>query len=374
MALDIKSITEKFAQTAFQLSQERSDFLLPQLLDFVKQKKWINLRPEYQRRLVWDDVKRSLFIESLLLNIPIPAVFLFEWDLSRYEVMDGQQRINSIVEFYSDKYALKGLERWEDLNGLTYSKLPDLLQRGLDRRRITATVLLLEAAQSTPEKKREIRKLVFERLNTGGLQLTAQELRNCLYGSKFNNMLIELARTKQFTDTFEIPAYKSHLDKDGEPTQKLKENKYYKRMLDCEIVLRFFSFRKKSNLKGSVKAMLDRVMEENMDSSEAQIETFRKEFMERLAMAVSIFGAHAFRYTDENGKVQLSIPLFDGVMVAIDRNWDQKSMLLQKRATIQRNVQRLISDEDSFEVIVGKPNTAKAVAKRLDILTEAMGA
>jgi hypothetical protein len=187
-------------------------------------------------------------------------------------------------------------------------------------------------------------------------------------------LLIELARAKQFTDTFEIPTFKNHLDKDGEPTQKLKENKYYKRMLDCEIVLRFFAFRKKSNLRGSVKAMLDRVMEENMDSSEAQIETFRKEFLERLATAVGIFGANAFRYTDENGKVQLSIPLFDGVMVAIDRNWDKKSNLLNRRATIQKNVQKLINDETSFEVIVGKPNTAKAVAKRLDILTEAMGA
>jgi hypothetical protein len=61
-------------------------------------------------------------------------------------------------------------------------------------------------------------------------------------------------------------------------------------------------------------------------------------------------------------------------MVAIDRNWDKKSNLLNRRATIQKNVQKLINDETSFEVIVGKPNTAKAVAKRLDILTEAMGA
>jgi hypothetical protein len=89
--------------------------------------KWINLRPEYQRRLVWDDAKRSLFIESLLLNVPVQAVFLFEWDLSRYEVMNGQQRINSVVDFYSDQFVLKGLKRWEELNGKTYSKLP-LLQ------------------------------------------------------------------------------------------------------------------------------------------------------------------------------------------------------------------------------------------------------
>src|SRR5436190_22961065 len=65
---DTKAIEKKFDETAFRLSQERSDFLLPQILDFVRERKWLNLRPEYQRRLVWDDAKRSLFIESLLLN------------------------------------------------------------------------------------------------------------------------------------------------------------------------------------------------------------------------------------------------------------------------------------------------------------------
>lgn len=365
-------IIDKFSQTAFQISQERSDFLLPQLLDFVRARKWINLRPEYQRRLVWDDFKRSLFIESLLLNIPVPAVFLFEWDLSRYEVMDGQQRINSVVDFYDNQYPLRGLKRWEELNGKTYAQLPELLQRGLDRRRITATVLLLEGTQSAVKRK-EIRKLVFERLNTGGLQLNAQELRNCLYGGRFNELLIELARTKLFTDIFEIPAYKSHLDKRGEPTTKLKENKLYRRMVDCELVLRFFAFRRKSNLKGSVRAMLDRTMEENQDISEAIEDTLRVEFNERLAIARQIFEDDVFRYEDELGKVHISFPLFDGVMVAIDRLWENRAQLVKRKTVIRKRVRALLQNPQSYEVIVGKPNTAKAVAKRMDILTGALG-
>jgi hypothetical protein len=70
-----RQLEEKFAVTAFRLSQERNDFFLPQILDFVNRSKWVNLHPEYQRRLVWDVKKKSLFIESLLLNIPIPPVF-----------------------------------------------------------------------------------------------------------------------------------------------------------------------------------------------------------------------------------------------------------------------------------------------------------
>ena len=94
------------------VTQERSDFLLPQIVDFVRQKKWLNLRPEYQRRLVWDATKKSLFIESLLMNIPVPPLFVYEADLARYEVMDGQQRITAIQEFYSNNLALAGLEQW----------------------------------------------------------------------------------------------------------------------------------------------------------------------------------------------------------------------------------------------------------------------
>ena len=69
---------------------------------------------------------------------------MYEWDLSRYEVMDGQQRLNSIVDFYENGFALKSLEKWKELNGLRYRELPEILQRGLDRRRLSATVQLVE--------------------------------------------------------------------------------------------------------------------------------------------------------------------------------------------------------------------------------------
>src|SRR5438876_2355547 len=118
------------------LSQERNDFLLPQIHDFVKNKKWVNVRPEYQRRLVWDRKKKSLLIESLLMNVPIPPVFLYESDLNRYEVMDGQQRLNTVMEFYENQFSLTGLETWDVLNGFTYAKCPPRIQRGLDRRRL----------------------------------------------------------------------------------------------------------------------------------------------------------------------------------------------------------------------------------------------
>ncbi len=157
----------------------------------------MNLRPEYQRRLVWDIEKKSRFVESLLMNIPVPPIFLYETDLNRYEVMDGQQRLNTILEFYDNNLVLRGLETWSVLNGQTYSKCPPKIQRGLDRRRISANVLLAESIRD-PKHSDFIRRTVFERLNTGGQPLNHQELRNSLYSGPFNELLIELAGNSLF--------------------------------------------------------------------------------------------------------------------------------------------------------------------------------
>lgn len=362
-----------FAATAFRLTQERSDFLLPQVRDFVNQKKWINLRPEYQRRTVWDDAKRSLFIESLLLNVPIPPIFLYEQDLSRYEVMDGQQRLNAIIDFYENSFALKGLERWAQINGWRYSELPETLKRGLDRRRISATVLLVGSGEGSDQQpdKSDVRKLVFERLNTGGQPLNGQELRNCLYAGNFNDLITaKLSADPVFTASWGIPAHSENLDKADKPSEALRKNLLYRRMLDCEIVLRFFAFRKTTNVRGSVRAILDRTLEENRNLSSEAVAQLEEDFRSRIKLARDVFGAGVFRYTDKHGKAQLSQPLYDGVMVALDRLWPRRRQILAAKTAVVRSVEQLIKDEQAFEVIVGKPNTAKAVLKRLDLLTK----
>ncbi|WP_396615152.1 DUF262 domain-containing protein [Lysobacter soli] len=206
-------IEQLYESGDFHVVQERSDFLLPQINDFVKKERWINTRPEYQRRLVWDRKKKSRLIESLLMNIPVPPIFLFEHDLNRYEVMDGQQRLNSIMEFYSNELKLSGLEHWGVLNGMTYSQLPPKIQRGLDRRRISATVLLNESGGGL-EGARELRRQIFDRLNTGGQKLNAQELRNCLYSSGFNELVVKLAGNPTFNDLWGIPRYRDNIRKE----------------------------------------------------------------------------------------------------------------------------------------------------------------
>jgi len=360
-------IEKMYDQGENRVTQERNDFLLPQVIGLVKDERWINLRPEYQRRLVWDDGKKSRFIESLLMNIPVPPVFLYEIDLNRYEVMDGQQRLNTIIEFYENNLTLKGLETWSVLNGRTYGKCPPRIQRGLDRRRISANVLLAENI-SDPVQADFIRRTVFERLNTGGQPLNHQELRNSLYSGPLNNLLIELAGGRLFDRIWGIPPYEDHYRKeDGYIDAALAANKRFKRMKDCEIVLRFFAFRDPTRIKGSVRNILDSYMKLTKDLVPAEIQELRDRFSKCLRIASSVFKTKTFR-VPVNGKWRYSEPLFDAVMVAIDRLADHERRLIANRKEIRKALLKQLEKEDVYEIIVGRPNTAKAVKHRIAIV------
>jgi hypothetical protein len=91
--------------------------------DSVKEKRY-KLDPEYQRRHRWNNQRKSRLIESFLMNIPVPPVFLYERDLARFEVMDGRQRLTALAEYYADEFRLEGLQYWPELNGRTYTQLP----------------------------------------------------------------------------------------------------------------------------------------------------------------------------------------------------------------------------------------------------------
>lgn len=183
--------------------------------------------------------KKSLLIESLLMNIPIPPVFLFEKDYNSYEVMDGLQRLSTIQDFLNDDLKLSSLEYWTELNGKRFSELPNILQRGLLRRTISAIVLLAESSRQADDD--DIRMILFKRLNTGGIQLNPQELRNALYPGNFNDMLIRVSESDLFRDVWGIPKYDE--SENTNPSKELMENSLYKTMGDCEIVLRFFAIR-----------------------------------------------------------------------------------------------------------------------------------
>ncbi|WP_138945729.1 DUF262 domain-containing protein [Plantibacter sp. M259] len=193
----------------------------------------IEIAPAYQRQFRWDIERQSRLVESLLLGIPVPSLFMAtNVDVAKgttWEVVDGLQRLLSLVSFLGDSdtrstaklkgqsTALTGLEKLTLLEGLTATDLPADIRTGLEDRPIKVIVL-------NDKSDLRVRFDLFERLNTGGIKLTDQEVRECVYMGEFVNLLDELAGSPSFNTVVKLPVGQQ---RDGTAQ---------------EYVLRFFAF------------------------------------------------------------------------------------------------------------------------------------
>ena len=172
--------------------------------------------PDIQREYVWDNGKASRLIESLVLNIPIPALYFAENQEAKYEIIDGHQRVRSIVGYVNNEFSLSGIAVLREYKGLRFHQLPEREQRFLKMRTLRTILISID---SHPNMRFEI----YERLNTGAILLNAQELRNSIYRGPFNNLLHELAKTSEFRK------------------QLIGTKVPRRRMVDEELILRFLS-------------------------------------------------------------------------------------------------------------------------------------
>jgi hypothetical protein len=141
--------------------------------------------PDYQRMMQWDDTRKSYFIESLILRIPIPPVFLYEVD-GKLEIVDGSQRIRTMVEFRNNGFGLSGLEKLDVLNGFKFSDLPPSTAKRLLNTPIRTFILEQGTDEST-------RVELFRRINTSSKALTEAEIRKGAYRGPFLDLVIDCA-------------------------------------------------------------------------------------------------------------------------------------------------------------------------------------
>jgi hypothetical protein len=342
---------------------------------------YINLNPPYQRRLRWDVKRKSRLIESLLMNVPIPPVFLYETDLARYEVVDGQQRLSAIREFFNNEFALTGLEQWSGLNGRRFSTLPPRIKSGLNRRSLAAVILLAESQSavegSDAAGERDIKQYVFERLNTGGVRLNPQEIRNALYDGPFNRLLHELSRDPLFTSVWEIP--EKETNEETSPSEALRENTLYRQMLDCEIVLRFFTLSEPEKLSTSIKASLDSTMKRFSALPQMGLDRWRSRYLLCLGMASELYAEEAFRLSPKHPQSRgpLSRALYDAVMIGLFRviwsgtdrpSVEARRALVAQREYIAEETRRLMQDPAAYDLLVGRFNTKKSILERIELL------
>lgn len=367
-----QEIDDAFQNISFRVIYQTNSFLLPQLRDLIDDGEVINVRPEYQRRSRWTNKKRSQLIESLLLNVPIPSLFFYESDLARYEVMDGQQRMNAIADYLSNSFALTGMEKLPFLNRKKYQDLTPRIKRSLDRASLSAVVLLQES-KTTENDPFLIRRYVFEKLNTGGEKLNAQELRNSLYRSEFNKLIVSLAREKKFCEAFGIPVY-THLDDDPMYQNKAREkNQMYKTMADCQAVLRVFALLDDLDISGSMRVILDRCMKKNLNKNSVEVEELKEKFIKTLQTSISFFDGQPFLLpANESGKQRVSLAFFDAVMVSVWRRFDKMDDMEKSTQRIGEQISAALLG--NLEALTGKANTSTAIKARINLIGAAIDA
>lgn len=363
-----KQIEQKYDEGQARIIIQRNDFLVPNLLAMFEKKEVLDMSPPYQRRTRWNDTKRSHLIESLLMNIPIPPIFLYERDYAQYEVMDGQQRLASIRSFFRNEFKLRDLRVWPELNGRDFRDLPLKIQRGLERRGLAAVIILTESSKD-PKAAMEIRQYVFERLNTGGERLNAQEIRNCLYASPFNDILISLARSEAFTTVWNIPPKES--TEPHKVSRKLEKNPLYSKMADCEIVLRYFALNDLSHFKGGMKRTLDDCMIRFQKLKKERCLELEAEYTEAFGIASTVYGEGLFRLAKEGAlSGRRSVPLADAILIAFGKIRDKKKELVSSATKIVAATLAALQTPEQYELLVGRGNTKKAIEDRLSLMKD----
>jgi hypothetical protein len=336
---------------------------------FVQQlsnERYMDLRPFYQRRPRWDPVRQSRLIESFLINLPVPPVFLYERDYNSYEVMDGQQRITAIKDFYDGKLKLKGLQYWPELDGRYYHNLPKTVKAGIDRRSISSIVMLKESAPED-EEALLLREIVFERLNTGGVALERQEIRNALFQGRLNETIMDLSRHDTIRKAWKLPLYDPEEDERKDP--ELVDSSFYQKMEDAELVLRFFALRNVDHYTKGMQGFLDLYMMKASRLGDAAIDQLEDHFTLVMDTVEEIYGDLAFQPFVPEKHEWLGRPqkaFFDAVAVAISQNIQKASILVQRKEDVLQRTKQLFEDHEEG-TFTGRGNTKADIKNRIEI-------
>ena len=293
----------------------------------------IDLAPGFQRMAgIWNIVRKSRLIESLLLRIPIPVFYVAADKDETWAVVDGLQRISTIHAYVTSRFRLTNLEYLQKFDSCRYTDLPRSMQR-----RISETQLVVNVIEpGTPE---EVMFNIFRRINTGGMMLNGQEIRHALHPGPIRGYLKKLSKTSEFLDA---------TDRSIKPD----------RMADRECILRFLAFHVNPWEEYSVNDLdghLGRTMKQinKMDSCERC--RISKDFEKSMKAASLIFGKDAFRkrYDPTEKRRPVSKALFEAWSVGLARRSDQEiGTLVKKRKTVISQFASLMNEDQEFETAI----------------------
>lgn len=314
------------------------------------------IQPDFQRQFVWDSKKSSRLIESALLDIPLPVVYISQEKDGNEYIIDGQQRLTSFFSFIDGKFPdgvdfrLSGLKVFAEYNRKHFLELSE---EDRDKVRYCKIRTITFRKESDPNLKFEI----FERLNTGSVSLNDQELRNCIYRGAYNQLLKKLAIASEFTSLMSI-------------------TKPDKRMKDVELVLRFSAFFHLTylNYKPPMRSFLNREMEKYQFISDSDSAELEAAFKNSVHLVKSVLGMNAFkRYykgseTDPNGHWEpkkFNASLYDILMYCFAKE-DKNRVFQNLDAVREALIYLMTSDQEFIDSIELSTSSIQAITKRFD--------
>lgn len=302
----------------------------------------IILDPDFQRSPdLWDAVKQSRLIESLIINIPLPTFYFELCGDDKYIVVDGLQRLFAMKQFMAlektdkNRLRLKGLEYLRDFEGCLFEELPPKIQRRIKSQDVMAYII-------RPETPENVKTSIFTRINTGGLMLEPAEIRNSVYRGQAAELLKELAHGEAFVKAtrHKIPS---------------------SRMLDREFVNRFLAFYLLgvNQYSGNLEAFMNAVMSILKCAEKDVLDQCRIDFTRSMVCARELFGDYAFRRKRTNGTyAALNRPLFEAVSVNLAKLKEEECQILQKKKEQMKAKYEKLFDNTEFVTAISD-GTAK---------------
>lgn len=270
----------------------RDQYSAFELKRMVEETKELQLAPPFQRRRVWKIEQQRELIESVLMGIPIPVVYLFENENGLKQMVDGRQRVTALIDFMNDRFTLNKLKMLPDFNGKTFTQLPPIYRSKLERYQVLVYVI----EPPTPER---VKYDIFDRVNRGGTQLNNQEMRNALYAGPATELLKTLS---------ESPAFQKATGGGVDSA----------RMRDQYIILRFLAFHglREKRIAFHYKSNLDELLAYTMRDLNAQtpqaLEAISHRFTTAMDRCYTSLGEDAFRFDMTNvNRRPINMALFE---------------------------------------------------------------
>lgn len=309
------------------LHTESYDFSIATLNDYLKNKTMFV--PKFQREYVWNRTQASRLIESLIIQCPIPVIYLNQERDETLAVIDGNQRLTSISLYINNEFELQGLTTYPELNGVIFADLDSRIQRHILNRTLRCITILKE---THPQIKMD----VFERLNTGAVQLNPQEIRHGVYHGKLIELIDELSNEKIW--------------------KKISGIKNDNRMKGSELILRYISLLNDlPNYKKPLKYFLNQFCEKNTNIDDENKLKWKNQFLNTIEKIHIVFGEYAFKTMDKSTNKpsrHINAALFDSVMIGFTKaNINSTNIKKINKVKLLKGYQNLLNDEKFIKSI-----------------------